>query len=111
MKRNLDHVLKDVYGKPFKDNMTLGGAMAMALMSQLPEDGKMGLEERLKIYRLLQRITLEGVQEFTPEELALVKKRAAPSFQLTGLGSMSDALDKDYVQLEVVSNEQPGAKE
>lgn len=111
MKRNLDHLLKDVYGKPFKDDLTLGGAMAMALVAQLPEDQKQTLEERIKQYRLLQRVVAGGVQEFTSDELSLVKKRGAAVFQLTGVGAVADALDKDYVALVVVDGGEGAPKE
>jgi len=97
MKRDLDVVLKDAYGKTFKDELTLGEAMALAIAARLPEDAHQTLEQRMVLYRLLQRVIQGGVQEFEAGELDTIKRRGVSDFQLTGLGAMADALDADYV--------------
>lgn len=98
MKRDLDLVLKDPYGKPFTEGgMTLGKAMAQSLMTAMPEDGKQSVDEKMNLYRLLQRVVVGGVQEFSSDELSMIKKRAALHFSLAGFGAVADALDRDFV--------------
>lgn len=98
MKRDMNLVLLDHRGTKFTDGMTLGKAVEQALQTTLQEDARQAVEERMKLYRLLQKVAAGGVQEFTADELALVKHRAVQSgFTLAGFGALSDALDKDFV--------------
>jgi hypothetical protein len=99
VKRDLDLVLKDHTGKPFSDSMTLGKAIAQALTIQLADDARQSVDERMKLFRMLQRVAAGGVAEFTTDELAMVKRRAVASgFTLAGFGSLADALDLDHAE-------------
>lgn len=80
MPKNLDHVIVDLDGKPIAQDDSGKGKHAdirfvavNALLASVPGDNPTG-DEKAQRYALAIRINAGGEQEFTPEELALVKR-------------------------------------
>jgi propanediol dehydratase large subunit len=93
MQVDLDKVLLDPQGKESTDKATVGTASYSALAAQLPEDGQMQQDQKLKQYRLIQKVADGGMTDLTAEEITMIKTRAAKALPIVWFGALSDLID------------------
>lgn len=97
MKKDLTQELKNPYGKPFEPaTITLEQACFQAVSAALPEDQKLPVPDKLKLYRVAQKISAGGVVDFSVEELTLIKQRVGQTWSTLVIGAAYDILDADY---------------
>lgn len=72
--------------------ITLGEILTMACVAADPTKWTTG-EEKLKIYRVLQKVSVEGEIDLKAEELALVKELVGQSHSVIVVGPVWDLLD------------------
>jgi hypothetical protein len=98
MKRDLDQVLMNAYGKPFEPTMALGVACFQALNSAIDSDQRLTAEDKLKMYRVGKKIAIGGIVDFSPEEIVLIKERVGKLYGAMAMGAICEILDADYVE-------------
>lgn len=98
MKKDLNTVLLNAYGKPFEPSMTLDAVCFQALNAMLPDDEKLNPDDKLKIYRVGKKIAAGGIVDFSAEELALIKGRVGKMYGAMSVGAIYEILDADYVE-------------
>jgi hypothetical protein len=96
MKRDLEQVLINVFGKPFEPSLTLGGACFQALNGVFDSDAKLNGDEKMKIYRVGKKVANGGVVDFSTEELAMIKERVGKMYGAMSVGAIFDTMDADY---------------
>jgi hypothetical protein len=106
MKKNLSQELKSPYGKSFEPAaITLEQACFQAVSAALPTDQALPLPDKLKLYRMAQKINSGGVQDFSVEELTLIKERIHKTWSNLVIGAAFDILDADYVETSALTSE------
>lgn len=93
MQVDLDRVLIDPQGKESTDKATVGTASYSALAGSLPEDAQMPQDQKLKQYRLIQKVAAGGTTDFNAEEITMIKTRAAKLLPIVWFGALSDIID------------------
>jgi len=93
MQVDLDKVLLDPQGKESTDKATISTASYSALAAQLQEDAQMPQDQKLKQYRLIQKVAAGGTIDLTAEEISMIKSRAAKALPLVWFGALSDMID------------------
>jgi hypothetical protein len=106
MKIDFDVKLKDPMDKEFSDGATVKAAAYAALSSQIQEDQMMSMDQKLKLYRLTQKIAPGGVIDLPAEDIATIKTRAAKVLPLIGFGALCDALETKAQVVELPAAEQ-----
>lgn len=105
MKRDLAAPILQIDGTEFpgKSKHTLQTVCFTALTVPHDDDARLPTEEKIKLYKLAQRISQGGDVEFTSEELALLKARIAKVFvHVVVIGRAFDLLDADAKSTEVL---------
>lgn len=93
MQVDLDTKLLDPHGKESSDQATVGTASYSALSAPLPEDQGMSMDQKLKIYRLVQKVAAGGKADLSAEEITTIKSRAAKALPMVWFGALADLLD------------------
>jgi len=99
LQRNLDTPILDMLDKPIKageDDMTLKTVALQAILGQLPSDQSMDQAKRLKLWVLAQKVNKGFVQEFSPEDLTLIKERINGTWPTLVYGRAVEILDADF---------------
>jgi hypothetical protein len=97
MKKDLAQELKNPYGKPFEpEAITLEQTCFQAVSAALPTDQALPVPDKLKLYRVAQKISAGGVVDFSVEELTLIKERIGKTWSTLVIGAAFDILDADY---------------
>jgi hypothetical protein len=100
VKIDLDTKLIDPMGKPFSDNSTALIAAYGSVTASLPEDQQMTPEQKLKLYRLTQKIALGGIVDLSSEEISTIKARAVKVLPVIAFGVLCDILEHPLSSVE-----------
>jgi hypothetical protein len=98
MKRNLDEQIVNLDGKQFEPPLTLGGACFGAAAGMVPQDQGIAQDKKFKLYGLAKRAHAGGVQDFSSEEITLLKERIAMMYSTIVTGVAFEMLEKDWVE-------------
>ncbi len=96
MKRNLEVALRDLDGKLFEDGSVLKTVLFNAVVAPLQADATLSTDKKMALYGLAKRVHAGGVQDFTAEEIALMKERIAVLYNVLVIGQVFELLDSDY---------------
>jgi len=105
MQVDLDRKLHDPMGKESSDSASVSTASYTALAAQLPEDAQMPQDQKLKQYRLIQKVAAGGVADLAAEDIAMIKQRAAKALPLVWFGALADALDPKTTPVPIKGND------
>lgn len=101
MKIRVDTPIVTLDGKPFEGEGTpasLRAALYGCLVAPLPTDTELTLEGKLKVHQLAKHVLRSGTDsgciEFTPEQLAEVRSRAARYYTPHFFGQIADLLEE-----------------
>lgn len=98
MKINLNKKMADLDGKDVKQDekpVTLKTVCLGALMSSVPGDEQLTVADVEKRYDLMLRLNKGGQQEFTPEEVSMIKARIPKFWALLISGQACQMLNGD----------------
>lgn len=104
MKVNLDKTIKTMDGKNFQEPdatgklvdkvLTLREVIFTTLTTPLADDQKLPAADKMRIYRLAQRVSGEGgIVAFTVEDLGTIKDRLNKLYGVHIFGIVSDLLE------------------
>jgi hypothetical protein len=93
MKLDMEQKLLDPKGNPFSDGATVGVGLYAGLSQPQAEDGTASVTDKMKLYRLTQRVAAGGVQEFSVEEIAILQDRASKVLSIIAFGALNDVLE------------------
>ena len=101
MKFNLDEKIINVDGKPLQvseeddSEVTLGNVLSMACVNADPQKYATG-EEKLRIYRILQKVANEDEREveLEAEEITTLKSLVGDSYGVVVVGPVYDILEQ-----------------
>lgn len=97
MNKNLDTPVLRLDGQEYDDKPTFGSVLFMSIQAALPDDQRIPTSEKMKLYRLAQKVVKGGIVDFSSEELALMKKRVEEALPTILMGTVVDMLDRDQV--------------
>jgi hypothetical protein len=99
MKRDFSKQLQGIPGSisPDQDGNypTLGAVAVGALLANFQDEASLAGEEKLRRYKLAERISQGGAQEVSAEEIALIKKQIAKAHAIAIVGPAYEALEQD----------------
>lgn len=97
MLRNFDQTMKDLEGKPIKDEnekeITLKSIAVGALMASYPDEQNLSGEEKFKRYNLAVKINKGGEIEVSAEDISDLKKLIGKGFSVLAVGSAYKLLE------------------
>jgi hypothetical protein len=105
-KRNLDLDITDFSGKPMTmDNTPNGERMTLKSVCQLSclsysqdgSDNAMSMQQKLRLHALGRRLHDGGVQDFTSEDITLIKERICKIFVTMAAGQACALLEQDWI--------------
>lgn len=97
-KRDLTTPILDLDGKDFQpEPLTLGKVCFSAAAATLQQDANIAVDKKLKLFGLSKKAHAGGVQEFSAEEIALLKERIALVFSTIVMGISFELLEQDWV--------------
>ena len=98
--RNLDAQILDLEDKPIvgpdTKPMTLKLVAIQAVLAQLPADQSLDQTKKMQMFMLSLKLNTGGVQDFTSEELSLLKDRINSAWGTLVYGRSAVILDTDY---------------
>lgn len=106
MKVDLDQVLKTPKGEPFNDNATLANAAYSAMQAQLPTDAQLPADKKMLVFKISQKLASGGEQEFTAEEIALVKDRCSQALAIFAYAAVANAFENAATVKSIAKDEQ-----
>lgn len=74
---------------------TLGAVAVGALLANFQDEASLAGEEKLRRYKLAERISQGGVQDVSAEEVSLIKKQVAKAHAIAIVGPAYEALEAD----------------
>lgn len=101
MKINFDRKMLTLKGKDcdppmWPEPMTLGECCYLALRGASQQDQTSGLEQKLKLHKLMKKILKDNEADLTAEEVALLKDRIGRMFLSAEIvGVAADMLDPE----------------
>jgi hypothetical protein len=99
MKRDFSKELIGIPGSITPDNEgrypTLGAVTVGALLANFQDEASLPGDEKLRRYKLAERISQGGLQEVSAEEVALIKKLIAKAHAIAIVGPAYEALEQD----------------
>ena len=97
MRRNLDQTVKGPDGNDHPGSTTLGALLFQVATTPIAGDDALPADQKLKLYRLAQRLYSVGVIDFVAEDIASLKDRMRRGpFSIWAFGQVCDMLDADY---------------
>ncbi len=97
MRINFDTVLLDLKGNPIKDggndDLTLSAACCASLLTGYPDEQGLSAKDKMRRYRVAQKISQGGEQDLSVEEIADVKMLISKFYAPMVVGPAYDILD------------------
>jgi len=98
VKRNFNQPLLDLKGQPMAAGDTLKDAAINSLLGQLVGDERQSGTDKVKCFKLAQKIEAGDPVELTTEELATIKDRIGKGMFTLVVGRCFELLEQDYVE-------------
>jgi len=101
MKINFSKVMLDLEQKPLKEgdrDLTLGPICSNALLMPFPDETDLEGTEKVKRFRLAEKLYQGGEVDVSPEEIVLIKKLASKAYAPLLVGRIYEVLDAGPTQ-------------